>query len=68
MFQIKVVEKIKDTFYVRNILPEKRAVYEIMETYGSHRQATGDSLLRHRKDAGFLTVSYGREGTDTHNS
>ena len=46
----------------RNILPENRAVYEIMEKCGRHRQSTWDSLLRRRKDAGFFTDSYSREG------
>jgi hypothetical protein len=49
----------------RNILPENRAVYEIMEKYGRHRQATDGNLLRRRKDAVFSTDSYSRD-TDRH--
>ena len=39
MFEIKVVET-KRTFYVKQIFPENRAVFEAVEKCGGARQAS----------------------------
>ena len=50
MFQTKVVEKIKHTFCIRELIFENRAIYEIMweNTIGESRLIWGGALFHTR--------------------
>jgi hypothetical protein len=48
MFQTKVVEKIKTHFMFNNFFSRKSCrVSDIVEKYGTARQATDDNIIRH---------------------
>jgi hypothetical protein len=51
MFQTKFVDKI-NTFYVQQLFPQSRSVYEIMwKNYGRARRATDDKITRRMRFA-----------------
>ena len=46
MFQIKVVQKTKYTFYIQKPFPENRAIYEFEKCGGAREAADGNMAAR----------------------